>query len=369
MNFLKKIIKTQEGLSLIEVTIGAAMAIGVALMVMKTGQVSQKTLKKAQSDTELTGVKDFFRSTFANSANCTNTFAGEGRDYLDTTIAELQAHVGNPAPGIPAASMPSYYRYSEVAPDINQITIETTGAPVVVQIGEDANPIPGFPEWTLTEFRIYQIYDTDADSEGLCPLYFEFRRNVGASSKRSYGAERVNHWSVLNCRVAGTPALMASCIENKAVIPGFWELRNSSDPAQGIIYNGGVSTANVEIAGGGSIILQDGGYVSISSDERIKKEIIPIENSSDKINELNGFYYFFRQEEFPYRNFPEERQVGVIAQEVERILPEAVQTTRDGTKTVNYSMLIPVLIEAHKEQDIKIKELERKIDKLLEKKK
>lgn len=369
MKFIKKVINSQTGLSLIEVTLGAAMAIGVAMMVMKTGQISQKTQKKAQSESQLSAIKEFFRSSFNVADNCRDTFVNEGINYLDTTIGTLQADAASRPPGFPVGAMPRYHRYSEVAPDPNVIDIEAVGGTVTIEVGETADPIPGFPEWTLTELRIYQLFDgATVDNEGLCPIRYELRRNVGASSKRSFGAETVIFWSVLNCTINGGTELMTSCVENRAVMQGFWSPRTPGNPADGIEYDGS-GGANVHITNGGNLLLEDGGYVSISSDERIKKEIVPIENSSDKINELNGFYYFFRQEEFPYRKFPEERQVGVIAQEVERILPEAVHTTRDGTKTVNYTMLIPVLIEAHKEQDLRIKELERKIDKLLEEKK
>ena len=54
--------------------------------------------------------------------------------------------------------------------------------------------------------------------------------------------------------------------------------------------------------------------------------------------------------------------IGVIAQEMERIIPEVVSTNDRGLKTVSYGNLVGVLIEAIKEQQIKIEELEEKIN-------
>jgi aldehyde:ferredoxin oxidoreductase len=54
--------------------------------------------------------------------------------------------------------------------------------------------------------------------------------------------------------------------------------------------------------------------------------------------------------------------VGVIAQEMEKILPEVVTTNDRGLKTVSYGNIVGVLIEAIKEQQIRIEELERKLN-------
>ena len=54
--------------------------------------------------------------------------------------------------------------------------------------------------------------------------------------------------------------------------------------------------------------------------------------------------------------------VGVIAQEIEKVLPEVVTTNDKGLKTVSYGNIVGVLIEAIKEQQIRIEELERKLN-------
>ena len=54
--------------------------------------------------------------------------------------------------------------------------------------------------------------------------------------------------------------------------------------------------------------------------------------------------------------------LGLIAQEVEEVIPELVETGADGTKTLSYGNIIGVLIEAIKEQQIRIEELENKLN-------
>jgi len=63
-------------------------------------------------------------------------------------------------------------------------------------------------------------------------------------------------------------------------------------------------------------------------------------------------------------NFPDGSQLGVIAQDVEKIVPELVQTGSDGLKSVDYIKMIPLLIEAIKEQQKQIDELKSQINTL-----
>lgn len=107
----------------------------------------------------------------------------------------------------------------------------------------------------------------------------------------------------------------------------------------------------------------------INSDERFKKDIIVIENALTKLNDLDGVSYFMRTNEFKDRNFPESKQLGLIAQDVEEVFPELVLTQNDGYKAVNYDGMIPVLIEGIKEQQLIISDLEEKVSELEELKK
>ena len=92
--------------------------------------------------------------------------------------------------------------------------------------------------------------------------------------------------------------------------------------------------------------------VTAFSDERLKDNIETLEDGLDKVEQLRGVTYTRDDRE----------EIGVIAQEVEKILPEIVLTANDemGTKSVDYSRITAVLIEAVKELSARVKELENK---------
>ena len=106
------------------------------------------------------------------------------------------------------------------------------------------------------------------------------------------------------------------------------------------------------------------GGVQTTSDQRLKTNIKPLERALDKVLTLNGVTYDWRVMEFPEMHFDSDRHVGVIAQEVEAVLPEAVETGGDGYKSVNYSNITPLLIEAVKELKAEKDDLQKQVDEL-----
>ena len=95
-----------------------------------------------------------------------------------------------------------------------------------------------------------------------------------------------------------------------------------------------------------------------TSDSRLKKDISPLQNSLQKIIQLNGYNYFWKSDVLD-----NSLQTGILAQEVKKIFPELVKEDKDGMLSVNYSGLIPVLIESIKEQQKEIEELKRLLKK------
>jgi hypothetical protein len=87
-----------------------------------------------------------------------------------------------------------------------------------------------------------------------------------------------------------------------------------------------------------------------TSDVRTKNSIVTVDSALDKVMKMRGVFFERNTE-------PGERRVGVIAQEVEEILPEVVHTDKDGIKSVSYGSIIGLLIEAIKEQQEIIKKL------------
>jgi hypothetical protein len=85
------------------------------------------------------------------------------------------------------------------------------------------------------------------------------------------------------------------------------------------------------------------------SDIRWKKDIVPLEGSLEKVTKLQGVSYRWRTEEFPEQRFSEDKQIGLVAQETEKVVPEIVTTNNEGYKGISYEKLCPLLVEAIKE--------------------
>jgi hypothetical protein len=101
-----------------------------------------------------------------------------------------------------------------------------------------------------------------------------------------------------------------------------------------------------------------------TSDIRFKENVMPISDALFKVQQIRGVEFdWIPNEEF--HGF-EGHDVGVIAQEVEEVLPEVVQIRKSGYKAVKYEKIIPLLVESIKEQQIHIEKLEKRIKKIEE---
>lgn len=121
----------------------------------------------------------------------------------------------------------------------------------------------------------------------------------------------------------------------------------------------GVFNGDVRISGNGWIT-----SAWSTSDARFKKDVEKISNPLDKLKVLEGITFNWRKDEFPQMNFTAGRQYGLIAQDVEKIIPELVNTDNEGYKSVAYDKLTVVLLEAVKAQQKEIEELKKEIEEL-----
>ena len=94
------------------------------------------------------------------------------------------------------------------------------------------------------------------------------------------------------------------------------------------------------------------GTVLQSSDERLKDNINIIDNAFDRVNAIDGVYFNWKDKE--------DRNVGVLAQQVEKVLPEVVSQDGKGYLNVDYGGIVPLLLEAIKELEARITYLEKK---------
>lgn len=142
---------------------------------------------------------------------------------------------------------------------------------------------------------------------------------------------------------------------------------------------GGVFTEAMRIQGNGNVgiktttpaqrlhvignILASGTITS--SDQRYKKEIQNLTNSTDLLNRIRPVAYNFRTEKFGDGQFDNKLHYGIIAQELEEVLPNLVYTDLEGYKGINYTELIPLLIKSNQEQQALIEQQQKQINQLI----
>lgn len=106
--------------------------------------------------------------------------------------------------------------------------------------------------------------------------------------------------------------------------------------------------------------------LSSSSDSRLKANINPIKDPLERILVLNGVSHQWRYEEFPERNFDRKTHFGFIAQDVNGIVPEVIGKDSKDFLTVDYSKMVPLLVEAIKEQNELITDMGKEVEMLKE---
>ena len=104
-------------------------------------------------------------------------------------------------------------------------------------------------------------------------------------------------------------------------------------------------------------------YVNLS-DKRYKQNISPITNALSKVEQLDGVMFDWNKNIDKTLKLDDKRHLGVLAQDVEKIVPEVVSTEANGRKSVAYTDLVPLLIEAIKEQQNQINDLQQQVKQL-----
>ena len=98
------------------------------------------------------------------------------------------------------------------------------------------------------------------------------------------------------------------------------------------------------------------GDLNVSSDARLKANIVSLGSTLSKLLQIDGKSYTMKKDE------SEKQKIGLLAQDIEKVFPELVSESH-GIKSVNYQGLVPVLINALKEQDAMMKEQESRLSK------
>jgi hypothetical protein len=227
-----------------------------------------------------------------------------------------------------------------------------------------------------------------------------FTRASGSSPVNGYGSANffVDSYSVVD--IGGNTAELKIKFENKEILKGLTTVEKKIN----IYYEGAVgamtacrsqSSGSTDIwtRGLANKIYYSGGYVGVgtgnspqfpldvngdirtntyiralafyaTSDKRLKTNIRPIKSALESLDAINGVTYNWNENAKSRGMTDESRQLGLIAQDVEKVFPEAVNTTQDGYKSVNYQSLVAPIVEGVKELHAQNKKEEIEIKKL-----
>jgi hypothetical protein len=128
-----------------------------------------------------------------------------------------------------------------------------------------------------------------------------------------------------------------------------------------------VSIGTVANPGSYSLYVSGNAYSTGSwsgSDIRWKKNLEPLQNVLPELLNLRGVRYNWRTDEYSEMNFEKGVQIGLVAQEVEKVFPDLVRTDDKGYKAVSYDKLSVILLEGIKEQQKQIESQQERIDRL-----
>ena len=213
----------------------------------------------------------------------------------------------------------------------------------------------------------------DNPGNGTTPVSYWYQGSAGSSTKQYAFTINDALWvtgpsvydGYLNIDVTGSAALQVAGAE------ALWFNGTYFSYGYGGTYNYFADKVTIGNAANPSYTLyvQGSAYSSggwAGSDSRWKRDLEKINNALPSVLKLQGYEYSWRTDDYPDMNFDNERQIGLIAQDVEKIYPELVRTDDKGYKAVSYEKLTVILLESLKEQQKQIDEQMERIEKLEE---
>jgi hypothetical protein len=170
---------------------------------------------------------------------------------------------------------------------------------------------------------------------------------MGKSSKASdYSSLVIGYNNLSGSTVTGSATAVNSA--NTLFVIGNGSQTWSKSDAFKVMANGDTTVSN-DLTVGGDIV--------VSSDARLKANIVSLGSTLAKLLLIDGKRYTMKKNG--------KQKIGVLAQDIQKVFPELVTTDDKDMLAVNYQGLVPVLINALKEQDDKISRLEKLVEKLI----
>ena len=159
--------------------------------------------------------------------------------------------------------------------------------------------------------------------------------------------------------LSGTGIINSCNTQNFLTKKGATDLTCSQVFDNGINIGVGTTVPAYKLDVNGSIRCTD---LTTISDAKYKENITSIKDALNIINNLSGKTYSWKKTDFPEINFSDKQQYGLIAQEVEKVIPDIAYKSEIGEYSINYIAIIPILIEAVKQQQAQIVDLQEKIN-------
>ena len=306
--------------------------------------------------------------TTANVVELTNLYYTNARVYSNVTQIgyATTAYVGSELANLVASAPASLNTLNELAAALGNDN--NFSATVISLIGTKANTAS---LTTANVIELNNLYFTDARarqaiSTSGCTL--SYSNTTGIISFSQGNTDTINEGSTnlyytdarVYSAVTGNLALKANLTDKLNVFGS-----TSSSELRGIIsdetgtgslvfnasptFTGTVTVA--ELSATGNITSP---YFYSESDANLKKDVTPIIGALSSVQALNGVNFTWKHNDI--------KAIGLIAQEVEQVLPVVVGVSPEGYKTVQYNSIIAVLIEAVKDQQKQIDELRLKLN-------
>ena len=119
----------------------------------------------------------------------------------------------------------------------------------------------------------------------------------------------------------------------------------------------GTDPRSIQLQVTGQIASTDNITAYYSSDISLKDNLRPIENALFKVNQIAGYEFDWNEKSHQIQQ-DKGHDVGLVAQEVEKVLPEVIQIREDGIKAIAYEKVVPLLVQSIKELTKRVEELE-----------